>query len=54
MERGNVMAKSPIEKAIEKQQREAKKMAQVGARRQRAASIVNGQGLKAIILKVKE
>lgn len=37
------MAKSSLEKAIEKQQREAKKMADQEARRQRASAIVNGQ-----------
>ena len=39
------MAKSNLEKAIEKQQREAKKMAEQEARRQRASIIVNGQPL---------
>ena len=37
------MAKSSLEKAIEKQQRAAKKMADQEARRQRASAIVNGQ-----------
>ncbi|WP_242623662.1 toll/interleukin-1 receptor domain-containing protein [Intestinimonas massiliensis (ex Afouda et al. 2020)] len=37
------MAKSAFEKAIEKQQREAKKLADQEARRQRANAIVNGQ-----------
>lgn len=37
------MAKSSLEKTIEKQQREAKKMADQEARRQRASAIVNGQ-----------
>ncbi len=37
------MAKSNLEKAIEKQQKEAKRMADQEARRQRASSIVNGQ-----------
>lgn len=37
------MAKSPLEKAIEKQQKEAKIMADQEAIRQRASAIVNGQ-----------
>lgn len=37
------MAKSPFEKAIEKQQKEAKKLAEQEALRQRASAIVNGQ-----------
>ena len=37
------MAKSGIEKAIEKQQREAKRMAEQQARREQASSIVSGQ-----------
>lgn len=39
------MAKSNLEKAIEKQQKEAKRMAEQEARRQRASAIVNGQPL---------
>ena len=37
------MAKSPFEKAIEKQQKEARKLAEQEARRQRASAIVSGQ-----------
>lgn len=37
------MAKSPFEKAIQKQQKEAKKLAEQEARRQRANAIVSGQ-----------
>ena len=37
------MAKSPIEKALEKQQKDAKKLAEQEARRQRANAIVIGQ-----------
>ena len=39
------MAKSSLEKALEKQQREAKKAADQAARRQRASAIVQGQPL---------
>lgn len=39
------MAKSAFEKAIEKQNKEAKKLAEQEARRQRASAIVNGQAL---------
>ena len=39
------MPKTAYEKALEKQQREAKKLAEQEARRQRAATIVNGQPL---------
>lgn len=39
------MAKSAFEKAIEKQNKEAKKIAEQEARRQRASAIVNGQAL---------
>ena len=37
------MAKSPFEKALEKQQKEAKKLAEKEARTKTAASIVSGQ-----------
>ena len=37
------MAKSNLEKAIEKQQKEAKRQAEQDARRQRASTIINGQ-----------
>lgn len=37
------MAKSSLERVIEKQQREAKKMAEDEARRQRASAIISGQ-----------
>jgi len=37
------MAKSPIEKALEKQQKEAKKLAEKEARQRMASAIVNGQ-----------
>jgi hypothetical protein len=37
------MAKSPIEKALEKQQKEAKKLAEKEARQRTASAIVNGQ-----------
>ena len=37
------MAKSNLEKVIEKREKEAKKMADQEARRQRASTIVNGQ-----------
>ena len=37
------MAKSSLQKAIEKQQKEAKRMAENEARRQRASQIINGQ-----------
>lgn len=39
------MPKTAYEKALEKQQKEAKKLAEQEARRQRAATIVNGQPL---------
>lgn len=39
------MAKSSFEKAIEKQQKEAKRIAEQEARRQRATAIVNGQAV---------
>ena len=40
------MAKSSLQKAIEKQQKEAKRMAENEARRQRASQVVSGQPIE--------